>query len=61
VPTPNGNWGVRGEGNSKMTKETSTQVRAIEIAREIAKNQGSEVVKWRINRIIREGINVFYG
>jgi len=44
VPTPNGNWGVRGEGNSKITKETSTQSQAIEIAREIARNQGSEVV-----------------
>jgi hypothetical protein len=44
VPTPNGNWGVRGEGNSKITKETSTQTQAIEIAREIAKNQVSELV-----------------
>ncbi|MFA5837332.1 MAG: DUF2188 domain-containing protein [Bellilinea sp.] len=44
VPAPNGNWGVRGEGNSKITKETSTQAQAIEVAREIAKNQGSEVV-----------------
>ena len=44
VPTPNGYWGVRGEGNSKITKETSTQAQAIEIAREIAKNQDSEVV-----------------
>lgn len=38
VPTPNGKWGVRGEGNSKITIETSTQTQAIEIAREIAKN-----------------------
>jgi len=44
VPMPNGNWGVRGEGNSKFTKVISTQVQAIKVAREIAKNQGSEVV-----------------
>ena len=44
VPTSNGKWGVRGEGNSKLTKITSTQNKAIEKAREIAKNQRSEVV-----------------
>ena len=44
VPTTKGKWGVRGEGNSKLTKVTSTQAQAIEVAREIAKNQKSEVV-----------------
>jgi uncharacterized protein YdaT len=44
VPLPNGDWGVRGEGNSKITKITQTQAEAIEKAREIAKNQGSELV-----------------
>ncbi len=44
VPAPNGKWGVRGEGNSKLTKITSTKNKAIEKAREIAKNQKSEVV-----------------
>jgi hypothetical protein len=44
VPTGDGNWGVRGEGNSKVTKKTPTQSDAITIARDIAKNQGSEVV-----------------
>jgi hypothetical protein len=44
VPKPNGKWGVRGEGNSRITKETSTQAQAIEVARVIAKNQASEVV-----------------
>jgi hypothetical protein len=44
VTTPKGKWGVRGEGNSKLTKVTSTQAQAIEVAREIAKNQKSEVV-----------------
>ena len=54
VPTPNGNWGVLGEGNSKITKETSTQAQAIEVAREIAKNQGSEVVIHKKNGVIRD-------
>lgn len=54
VPTPKGKWGVRGEGNSKITKETSTQTQAIDIAREIAKNQGSEVVIHRKDGVIRD-------
>jgi len=54
VPTPSGNWGVRGEGNSKLTKVTSTQAQAIEVAREIAKNQSSEVVVHRKDGIIRD-------
>jgi len=47
-------WGVRGEGNDKVTKITNTQREAIEIAREIAKNQKSEVVIHRSNGIIRD-------
>ncbi len=54
VPTPNGKWGVRGEGNSKITKETSTQTQAIDIARDIAKNQESEVVIHRKDGTIRD-------
>lgn len=42
VPTENG-WGVKGEGNSKLTKETSTKAEALKVGREIAKNQGSEL------------------
>lgn len=37
-------WAVKGEGNKKVTKITETQKEAIEIAKKIAKNQGSEVV-----------------
>ena len=54
VSTPNGKWGVRGEGNSKITKETSTQTQAIDIARGIAKNQESEVVIHRKDGTIRD-------
>jgi uncharacterized protein YdaT len=42
---PDGNrWGVKGAGNSKATEKFDTQKEAIERAREIAKNQESEVV-----------------
>lgn len=37
-------WQVKGAGNDKATAVTNTQAEAIETAREIAKNQQSEVV-----------------
>lgn len=37
-------WAVKGAGNSRATKVTSTQQQAINIAVGIAKNQHSEVV-----------------
>ena len=37
-------WAVKGEGNTKVTKITKTQKEAIDIAREIAKNQKSELI-----------------
>ncbi len=43
VTHPDG-WAVKGEGNEKATKVVDTQKEAIEIAREIAKNQESELV-----------------
>lgn len=39
-----GGWAVRGEGNTKDTVKTETKREAIEAAREIAKNNGAEVV-----------------
>lgn len=36
-------WAVRGANNSKATKVTSTQKEAISIARDIARNQHSEM------------------
>ena len=44
VPTSDGHWGVRGEGNSKLTRKAPTQSEAINIATNISKNQNSEVV-----------------
>jgi len=43
VKRPNG-WAVRGEGNSKDTSVHGTQAEAAERAREIARNQQSEVL-----------------
>ena len=53
VPHPDG-WAVKGAGNEKATKITTTQKEAIEKAREIAKNQQSELVVHRKNGQIRQ-------
>ncbi len=39
-----GNWGVRGEGNERVTSIHDTQREAIDAAREIARNQQSELL-----------------
>lgn len=50
----NGQWAIRGEGNDRVTKVTPTQKGAIEIAKEIAKNNNSELVIHRPDGRIRE-------
>ena len=45
---------VKGEGNEKATVRTSTQAEAIDIAKDIAINQQSEVVIHRPNGQIRD-------
>jgi uncharacterized protein YdaT len=50
----NGQWAVKGEGNNRVTKVTPTQKGAIEIAKEIAKNNNSELVIHRPDGRIRE-------
>jgi hypothetical protein len=54
VPTGDGKWGVRGEGNERLTRVTNTQREAIDAARDIARNQGSEVVIHRPDGRIRD-------
>lgn len=49
-----GQWAVRGAGNQRVTKITPTQREAIEIAREIARNQESELLIHRPNGQIRD-------
>ena len=46
VPNPNGKgWAIKGAGNTKATKITNTKAEAIKIAKEIAKNQKSELIE----------------
>lgn len=47
-------WQVMGAGNQKATVVTNNQQQAIEIARQIAQNQKSEVVIHRPNGQIRD-------
>lgn len=54
IPHPNGGWQVKGEGNTRATARTATQKEAIGIAREISRNQGSELVIHRPNGQIRD-------
>lgn len=54
TPHPTGGWQVKGEGNSKATVRTSTQKEAIDRARAISKNQGSELVIHRLNGMIKD-------
>lgn len=49
-----GNWQVKGAGNSRATVITATQREAIEIATAIARNQQSEMVVHGRNGQIRE-------
>ncbi|MFH2146311.1 MAG: DUF2188 domain-containing protein [Candidatus Omnitrophota bacterium] len=43
VKTDSG-WGVRGEGNSRLTSEHQIKKAAEDAARQIARNQNSEIV-----------------
>jgi hypothetical protein len=54
VVPADGGWGVRGEGNERLTSRHGTQAEAIDSAREIARNQGSELVIHRPNGQIRD-------
>ena len=50
---PAGGWQVKGEGNYRATVRTSTQREAITIARDIARNQKSELFIHGTNGQIR--------
>ena len=54
TPHKDGGWQVKGAGNSRATARTETQSQAIKIARDIAINNGSEVVIHGENGRIRE-------
>lgn len=54
TPHPDGGWQVKGAGNIRATARTTTQKAAIGIARDISRNQGSELVIHRSNGQIRD-------
>lgn len=54
VVPKDGQWAVRGAGNEKVTKIVDTQKQAIQIARQIAINQESELIIHRANGTIRD-------
>lgn len=39
-----GHWVVKGEGNRRVTRVATTRRQALQIARRIARNQGTDVV-----------------
>ena len=47
-------WAIKGAGNEKNTKIVDTQKQAIDIARQIAKNQQSELVIHKKDGTIRD-------
>jgi hypothetical protein len=53
VPHSEG-WAVRGEGNSRATSVHHTQHEAIDAGREVARNQGGELLIHGRNGRIRE-------
>ncbi|HRI85510.1 MAG TPA: DUF2188 domain-containing protein [Ignavibacteria bacterium] len=44
VPNPDGGWGVKGSGNDKFTKLFDRKSDAVEYAREVSRNQNSELI-----------------
>jgi len=47
-------WGVRGEGNQRLTSRAPTQAEAIDIATSIARSQQSELIIQGRDHRIRE-------
>jgi hypothetical protein len=54
TPHPGGGWQVKGTGNTKATVITGTQKEAVDIGRNIARNQQSELLIHGRNGQIRE-------
>lgn len=53
IPNPNGGWSVKKGGASRATKVFDTQKQAISFAREVSRNQGSELYVHRRNGTVR--------
>jgi uncharacterized protein (UPF0262 family) len=50
----NDGWAIRGAGNNKVTKVCKTQKQAIDLGKEICKNQQSELLIHGLDGKIRE-------
>lgn len=48
-PRDDGTWGVHGEGNTRDTKRFDNKTDAVSYARDIAKNQQSELIVQKRN------------
>jgi len=44
TPDSEGGWNVQGAGNTRATKHTETKQEAIDYARQVAKNQKTELL-----------------
>ncbi len=54
MPHPDGGWQVRRDGAERASHRTDTQREAIDIARPISQNQGTELLICRPNGAIRQ-------
>lgn len=52
-----GRWGVRRTGSDKLTRTFDTQREAVEAAREIARNHGTELYIHGLDGMIRERLS----
>ena len=43
VPNPNGGWDVKRGGGERASARTETKKEAVDVAREISRNQGTEL------------------
>ena len=58
LPHPDGGWQVKGAGNTKATKRFKTKEEAVEYAKTISKNQGSDVVPHKKDGKLQKRDNV---
>lgn len=54
MPHPDGGWQVRRDGGDRASHRTGTQAEGIGVARDISRNQGTELQIHRRNGRIRE-------
>lgn len=52
VPNPNGGWDVERNGSDRASVHTDTKAEAVNRAREISRNQGTELIIHRENGTI---------